>query len=125
VADLIKESYGKKQALLDSNMKMLNLGFEYAQKNLPHLPFRCEKMDANSNKILIDGNTATALGAIYAGATVAAWYPITTATWVVDAFKAFCERYRVDPVTKKNNYAFLQAEDELAAIAMVIGASWT
>jgi 2-oxoglutarate ferredoxin oxidoreductase subunit alpha len=125
VADLIKDSYGKKPALLDSNMKMLNLGFEYAQKNLPTLPFGCEKMDANSNKILIDGNSATALGAIWAGATVAAWYPITPATSVMDAFKAFAERYRVDPVTKKNNYAFLQAEDELAAIGMVIGASWT
>src|SRR5260370_9073506 len=81
-------------------------------------------MDANVDKILIDGNTATALGCIYAGATVAAWYPITPSTSVLDAFKGFCEKYRRDPETGKNNYIILQAEDELAAIGMVIGASW-
>jgi 2-oxoglutarate/2-oxoacid ferredoxin oxidoreductase subunit alpha len=125
VEELIKESYGKKQALLDANKKALYAGYEYAKKNLEcPLPFACEKMDENGDKILIDGNTATALGALYAGATVAAWYPITPATSVMDAFKAFCDRFRVDPETKKNNYAFLQAEDELAAIGMVIGASW-
>ena len=81
-------------------------------------------MDGNQGKILIDGNTATALGAIYAGCTVAAWYPITPATSVMDAFKGFCEQYRKDPETGKNNYLILQAEDELAAIGMVLGASW-
>ena len=81
-------------------------------------------MDANGDKILIDGNTATALGCVYAGATVAAWYPITPSTSVMDAFKGFCEQYRRDPDTGKNNYIILQAEDELAAIGMVIGASW-
>ena len=68
------------------------------------LPFHLEKMDANGDKILIDGNTATALGCIYAGATVAAWYPITPATSVMDAFKEFCEQYRHDPDTGENNY---------------------
>ena len=77
-----------------------------------------------SDKILIDGNTATALGAIYAGCTVPAWYPITPATSVMDAFKGFCEQYRKDPETGKNNYLIIQAEDELAAIGMVLGASW-
>ena len=126
VGELIKESYGKKQALLDANSKALQLGYDYAKANFEcPLPFRCAKMDANSDKILIDGNTAAALGAIYAGATVAAWYPITPATSVMDAFKAFADRYRKDPATGKNNFAFLQAEDELAAIGMVIGASWT
>jgi 2-oxoglutarate ferredoxin oxidoreductase subunit alpha len=80
-------------------------------------------MDATRDRILIDGNTATALGCLYAGATVAAWYPITPATSVMDAFKAFCERYRRD-AAGRNNYAILQAEDELAAIGMVLGASW-
>ena len=79
-------------------------------------------MDANDDKILIDGNTATALGCVYAGATVAAWYPITPSTSVMDAFKEFCEKYRKDPETGKNNYLIIQAEDELAAIGMVIGA---
>jgi 2-oxoglutarate ferredoxin oxidoreductase subunit alpha len=125
VEELIKESFGKKPALLDANKKALYAGYDYAKMNFQcPLPFSCEKMDENQNKILIDGNTAAALGALYAGATVAAWYPITPATSVMDAFKSFCDRYRVDPETKKNNYAFLQAEDELAAIGMVIGASW-
>ncbi len=81
-------------------------------------------MDANSEKILIDGNTAVALGCVYAGATVAAWYPITPSTSTMDAFKVFCDRFRKDKTTGEQNYLILQAEDELAAIGMVIGASW-
>src|SRR5436853_4351401 len=81
-------------------------------------------MDGNHDKTLIGGNTATGLGAIYAGCTVAAWYPITPATSVMDAFKGFCEQYRKDPETGKNNFLIVQAEDELAAIGMVLGASW-
>src|SRR5580765_301945 len=112
-------------ALRDSNHSALRAGYDYAKQNLEcPLPIRLEKMQGNDGKILIDGNTATALGAIYAGATVAAWYPITPATSVMDAFKEFCEQYRKDPETGKNNYIILQAEDELAAIGMVIGASW-
>ena len=72
--------------------------------------------------ILIDGNTAAALGCVYAGATVGAWYPITPATSLMEAFKSFCQKYRRDPETKKNRFAILQAEDELAAVGMVIGA---
>ncbi|HEX5431841.1 MAG TPA: 2-oxoacid:acceptor oxidoreductase subunit alpha [Bryobacteraceae bacterium] len=125
VDELLEEKYGKKKALLDSNHRALKLGYEYARENFDcPLPFRLEKMDANRDKILIDGNTATALGCLYAGATVAAWYPITPATSVMDAFKAFCEKYRRDPDTGKNNFLILQAEDELAAIGMVLGASW-
>ncbi|HLH42424.1 MAG TPA: 2-oxoacid:acceptor oxidoreductase subunit alpha [Bryobacteraceae bacterium] len=125
VDKLLVEKYGKKQALLDSNHKALKLGYEYARENFAcPLPFHLETMDANRDKILIDGNTATALGCLYAGATVAAWYPITPATSVMDAFKEFCERYRRDPDTGKNNYIILQAEDELAAIGMVLGANW-
>ena len=82
-------------------------------------------MHATDDRILIDGNTATALGCVYAGATVAAWYPITPSTSVMDAFKEFCDRSTgSDPETGKNNFCILQAEDELAAIGMVIGASW-
>jgi 2-oxoglutarate ferredoxin oxidoreductase subunit alpha len=81
-------------------------------------------MNANDDKILIDGNTAAALGCVYAGATVAAWYPITPSTSCMDAFKEFCEKYRKDPETGENNFCILQAEDELGAIGMVIGASW-
>ncbi len=125
VEALLVEKFGMKKALLESNHRALKLGYDYAKDNFEcPLPFHLQKMDANGDKILIDGNTATALGCVYAGATVAAWYPITPATSVMDAFKGFCEKYRRDPDTGKNNYVFLQAEDELAAIGMVLGASW-
>jgi 2-oxoglutarate/2-oxoacid ferredoxin oxidoreductase subunit alpha len=125
VEDLLAEKFAAKPALRDSNRKALEIGYKYARENFEcPLPFRLEKMDTTSNKILIDGNTATALGCVYAGATVAAWYPITPATSVMDAFKGFCEEFRHDPDTGKNNYLIIQAEDELAAIGMVIGASW-
>jgi 2-oxoglutarate ferredoxin oxidoreductase subunit alpha len=122
---LLEEKFATKKALLESNHKALQLGYQYAKEHFEcPLPFRLEKMDCNADKILIDGNTATALGAVYAGCTVAAWYPITPATSVMDAFKGFCEQYRRDPETGKNNYLIIQAEDELAAIGMVLGASW-
>lgn len=122
---LLEEKFAGKKALRESNHTALRIGYDYAKEHFEcPLPFRLEKMDANGDKVLIDGNTATALGAIYAGATVAAWYPITPATSVMDAFKEFCQRYRKDPETSKNNYLILQAEDELAAIGMVLGATW-
>jgi len=122
---LLDEKFAGKKALRESNHKALQLGYQYAKEHFDcPLPFRLEKMEANGDKILIDGNTATALGAIYAGCTVAAWYPITPATSVMDGFKGFCEQYRKDPETGKNNYLILQAEDELAAIGMVLGACW-
>jgi 2-oxoglutarate ferredoxin oxidoreductase subunit alpha len=125
VEELLRETFARKKSLLDSNKRALALGFEYAKEHFEcPLAFHLEKMDANGGKILIDGNTATALGCVYAGATVAAWYPITPSTSVMDAFKGFCEQYRRDPETGKNNYLILQAEDELAAIGMVIGANW-
>jgi 2-oxoglutarate ferredoxin oxidoreductase subunit alpha len=125
IEELIAEKYGRKKALQDSNRRALQIGYQYAQERLNcPLPFHLERMDANGDKILIDGNTATALGAVYAGATVAAWYPITPSTSVMDAFKAYCEKYRRDPDTGKNMFAILQAEDEIAAIGMVIGANW-
>jgi 2-oxoglutarate ferredoxin oxidoreductase subunit alpha len=88
------------------------------------LPIRLEKMQATRESILIDGNTAAALGALYAGCTVAAWYPITPSTSVFDAFTAFCHAYRTDKATGKRRYCILQAEDELAAVGMAIGAAW-
>ncbi|MDQ1470890.1 MAG: 2-oxoglutarate/2-oxoacid ferredoxin oxidoreductase subunit alpha [Bryobacterales bacterium] len=125
VEQLIEEKYGRKKALRESNKRALQLGADYVREHFScPLDFHLETMDANGDKILIDGNTATALGCVYGGATVAAWYPITPATSVMDGFKEFCEQYRKDPKTGENNFAILQAEDELAAIAMVIGASW-
>jgi 2-oxoglutarate ferredoxin oxidoreductase subunit alpha len=125
VEDLLAERFSGKKALRESNRQALRIGYEYAEREFDcPLPFHLEKMDANSGKILIDGNTATALGCLYAGATVAAWYPITPATSVMDSFRQFCSKYRRDPETGRNNYLILQAEDELAAIGMVIGACW-
>ena len=124
VEELLQETFGKKKALLDSNHKALQLGYDFAKQNLQlPLPIRVKRMDANGGKVLIDGNTATGLGAVYAGATVAAWYPITPATSVMEAFMGFCNRFRKDK-SGKNNFAILQAEDELSAIGMVIGAGW-
>jgi 2-oxoglutarate ferredoxin oxidoreductase subunit alpha len=122
---LMSESYGKKPKLLESNTRALRLGYDYAKEHLPcPLPLRVERMDKTRGHIMIDGNTAAGLGCVYAGATVGAWYPITPSTSLMDAFKGFCERYRVDPATGEHNYAVIQAEDELAAIGMVLGASW-
>ena len=125
VGALLGEKYSSKKNLLDSNHRALHLGYDYAKDHFEcPLPFHLETMKENSDKILIDGNTAIALGCVFAGATVAAWYPITPSTSAMDAFKMFCEKYRKDPETGKNNYVIIQAEDELAAIGMVIGASW-
>ena len=125
MVELTQEKFGKKPALLESNRKAIALGFDYVKKHLPcPLPIRLEKMDATKDSILIDGNTAAGLGCVYAGATVAAWYPITPATSLMEAFIGFCSRYRKDPETGRNRYAIIQAEDELAAVGMVIGASW-
>jgi 2-oxoglutarate ferredoxin oxidoreductase subunit alpha len=125
VDQLLAETYAKKKAAIESNRKALRLGYDYAREHLQcPLPIRLRQMNATAESILVDGNTATALGCLYAGATVAAWYPITPATSVMDAFKGFCEQYRKDPATGKRNFCILQAEDELAAIGMVIGASW-
>ena len=123
--ELLAETYAKKPQLVDSNMKAVQLGYDYAKAHFAcPLPLHCAPMDKTAGHILIDGNTAAGLGAMYAGATVAAWYPITPSTSLMDAFKAFCDKWRVDPATGRKNFAFIQAEDELAAIGMVLGASW-
>jgi 2-oxoglutarate/2-oxoacid ferredoxin oxidoreductase subunit alpha len=124
---LISEQFGaKKKALVESNHRAVRAGHDYATSHFEcPLPIRLEAMlPASDDRILIDGNTAAALGCVYAGATVGAWYPITPATSVMDAFRRFCARYRRDPETGRNNYFIAQAEDELAAAGMVIGASW-
>ena len=122
---LLKERYSKKPSMMDSNQQAVDLGYEYAKAHFEcPLPIRLEPMEATTESILIDGNTAAALGCLYAGATVGAWYPITPATSLMEAFKGFCQKYRREPDTNRNRFAILQAEDELAAIGMVIGASW-
>jgi 2-oxoglutarate ferredoxin oxidoreductase subunit alpha len=122
---LVGEQFKGKEKLIAPNIKALSLGVSYVKENF-ECPFdlRIERRDLLGDKILYSGNSACALGAIYAGATVAAWYPITPSTSVVDAFAKYCAKYRSNSETGKNNYAIVQAEDELAAIGMVMGASW-
>jgi 2-oxoglutarate ferredoxin oxidoreductase subunit alpha len=125
IRGLLGETYAKKPQLVESNMKAIQLGYDYAKQNFScPLPLRVEKMDATRGHIIIDGNTAAGLGCVYAGATVGAWYPITPSTSLMDAFKSFAERLRADPATGRKNYIMIQAEDELASIGMVIGAAW-
>jgi 2-oxoglutarate/2-oxoacid ferredoxin oxidoreductase subunit alpha len=125
IKGLLEDTFAAKQHLIASNMEAIHLGYDYAKEHFPcPLPMRVEKMDATSGHIVIDGNTAAGLGAMYAGATVGAWYPITPSTSLMDAFRTFCARYRVEPETGKRTYAIIQAEDELAAIGMVLGANW-
>jgi 2-oxoglutarate ferredoxin oxidoreductase subunit alpha len=122
---LIGDQFKGRDKLIEPNIKALNIGVKYIRENFDcPLDIRVERRDLLGNKILIDGNSACGLGAVYAGATVAAWYPITPSTSVVEAFGKYAKKFRVDPVTGKNNYSIVQAEDELAAIGMVMGASW-
>ncbi|HKS06927.1 MAG TPA: 2-oxoacid:acceptor oxidoreductase subunit alpha [Gemmatimonadaceae bacterium] len=125
VMGMLHEKFSKKKHLLDSNDKALRLGYDYVKKHFKcPLPIRLEKMDKTGDHILIDGNAAAALGCVYAGATVGAWYPITPATSLMENFNAYCQQFRVDKETKKKNFCIVQAEDELAAAGIVVGAGW-
>jgi 2-oxoglutarate ferredoxin oxidoreductase subunit alpha len=125
IKQLLNEQFAAKASLLDANQKAIDLGFAYAKEHFScPLPFRARTLDKTRNHIMIDGNTTAALGCLFAGATVGAWYPITPSTSLMDAFKKFCDKYRKDPETGKANYCIIQAEDELGAIGMVLGASW-
>lgn len=122
---LFAEQYKGKERLLDSNVRALNLGRQFAKDHLQHpLGIRVRRADNVGDQIFTDGNSAAALGCIYGGATVAAWYPITPSSSVPEAFQKYCEKYRVDPASGQHKFAIVQAEDELASIGMVIGAGW-
>jgi 2-oxoglutarate ferredoxin oxidoreductase subunit alpha len=121
----LQKTFANKEQLIAANLKALQLGYDYAKEHFDcPLPIHVKAMDKTDNYMMIDGNTAAALGCIYAGATFAAWYPITPSTSLMDAFTRYCEKYRRDTDSGKNRYCIVQAEDELAAIGMVIGASW-
>ncbi len=125
VEKLISDQYGSKPALLESNIRAVRMGHEYAQEHLSGIcNLRVAKADAVGDRIFLNGNDAAGLGCVYGGATVAAWYPITPSTSLAEAFMKYCRKYRVDPETKKNKFAIIQAEDEISAIGAVIGASW-
>jgi len=121
----VKQKFKKKIKLIDPNIKALDLGYYYAKE---HYPKACsiavERRDCVGDFILVDGNSAAGLGALYGGATFAGWYPITPSTSVVDAFEAYSEKFRLEAESGRRKFAVVQAEDELAAIGMVIGAAW-
>jgi 2-oxoglutarate ferredoxin oxidoreductase subunit alpha len=122
---LIGEQYKSKEKLIQPNVHALHLGRDYALKNLKcPIGLTVKRADKVGDMIFVEGNSAAALGAVYGGATVCAWYPITPSSSLADAFTKHCAKLRVDPQTKKARYAIVQAEDELASIGMVIGAGW-
>ena len=125
LTDSITKQFQKKPKLAEPNIKALELGYDYAKE---HYADACKlsirKSDKVGNGILMDGNSAIGLGAVYAGATVTGWYPITPSTSVIEAFERFSKQFRVEEETGRNKVAIVQAEDELAAIGIVIGASW-
>ena len=125
VEQLIGEQYKGKEKLLSSNVHALHLGRDWALQNLKcPIGLRVKKADKVGDRIFIEGNSAAALGAVYGGATVCAWYPITPSSSLADAFASHCKKLRHDPETGKAKYAIVQGEDELASIGIVIGASW-
>ncbi|KQP08401.1 2-oxoacid:acceptor oxidoreductase subunit alpha [Pseudorhodoferax sp. Leaf265] len=125
IVDLFGEQYKGKEKLLASNVRALHLGRDFAQEHLQApLPIRVRRADKVGQRIFVDGNSAAALGCVYGGATVAAWYPITPSSSVAEAFQSYCSQFREDKETGERRYAIVQAEDEIASIGMVVGAGW-
>ena len=116
---------GRKPKALELNRQAVRAGFEWTAANLPKKdPFRLERMNENAGKLLVDGNAAGALGALFGGVTVVTWYPITPSSSLVESLIGYLEKYRIDPATGKRTFAVVQAEDEIAAVGMVLGAGW-
>lgn len=125
VKNVIADELAKKPKLIPMNHHALELGVNYIKENFSYpLDIRVERRDLVGNKIVIDGNTACGIGAVFAGATVTSWYPITPSTSLIEAFMKYSAKFRTNPETGERNVAIVQAEDELAAIGMVMGASW-
>jgi 2-oxoglutarate ferredoxin oxidoreductase subunit alpha len=125
VEKLFGEQYKGKEKLLASNVQALHLGCDFARENLREpVGLQVRRADRVGDRIFVDGNSAAALGCVYGGATVAAWYPITPSSSVAEAFQKYCAKFRVDPATGQNRFAIVQAEDEIASIGMVVGAGW-
>ncbi|HEY1503987.1 MAG TPA: 2-oxoacid:acceptor oxidoreductase subunit alpha [Stellaceae bacterium] len=124
IEKLISEQFQGKDKLIAPNVKALHMGIDYAKQNLAPLGLRVSKADAVGDRVFIDGNSAAALGAVYGGATVCAWYPITPSTALAEAFMKYCRRLRMDKETGKGKFAIVQGEDELASIGIVLGAAW-
>ncbi len=123
IETLLAEQFASKPKLIAANIEALEMGRSYAATSLAPLDLRVARADAVGDRVYIEGNMAAALGAVYGGATVCAWYPITPSTSLAEAFTGFCEDYRTDP-DGKARYAIIQAEDEIASIGVVVGAGW-
>lgn len=121
---LLADDFAGKDRLIKANVEALRMGHDYVVQNLVPLPLQVRRADAVGDRIYVEGNNAAALGAVYGGATVCAWYPITPSTSLAEAFTSYCQDLRVDPETGKARYAIIQGEDEIASIGMVIGAGW-
>lgn len=122
---IVNDTFKKKPKLIPPNIQALQLGFDEAQRVVDKpLPLQLKASNKNDGKILLEGNAACGLGAVYGGATVAAWYPITPSTSVAEAYEKYAKQTRIDKDTGKHNFAVVQAEDELSAIGMAIGANW-
>ena len=125
IEQLISEQFKGKEKLFDANKNALHLGRDWALLNLEcPIGLRVQRADKVGDRIFMEGNSAAALGAVYGGATVCAWYPITPSSSLADAFTSYARRLRVDPETKKMNVAIVQGEDELASMGIVVGAAW-
>ncbi len=125
VEGLLAEQFKGRQKLIDANFQALRMGIDWVRANMAHpIGLRMRKAETVGDRIFIDGNAAAALGAVYGGATVCAWYPITPSSSLAEAFQRYTSRMRLDKETGKNRVAIVQAEDELASIGMVIGAAW-
>ena len=125
IEKVIGEQYKSKPKLLDSNIQALHMGRRHVEQHLPHpIGLKVRRADAVGDRIFLEGNSAAALGCVYGGATVCAWYPITPSSSCAEAFQSYCQKLRVEPETGKNLYAIVQAEDEIASIGMVVGAGW-
>jgi 2-oxoglutarate ferredoxin oxidoreductase subunit alpha len=125
IETLIGEQYKSKPKLLDSNVQAFRMGRDWVLAHLPHpLGLRVRRADAVGDRIFMEGNAAAALGCVYGGATVCAWYPITPSSSCAEAFQSWCLKFRVDKDTGQHRFAIVQAEDEIASIGMVVGAGW-
>ena len=122
---ILQEKFGKSPSLLQMNLDALHIGRDYARRHFAcPLPFYARAKSVLRDEILLEGNQAAALGCLYAGATVVGWYPITPSTSLVQAFTQFCEKMRIDKETGEKRYCILQAEDEMSALGIVLGAGW-
>jgi 2-oxoglutarate/2-oxoacid ferredoxin oxidoreductase subunit alpha len=124
IEKLIAEQFQGKDKLIAPNVKALHMGIDYVKAHLAPLGLRVQKTTAVGDRVFIDGNSAAALGAVYGGATVCAWYPITPSTALAEAFMKWCRKYRMDKGTGKAKFAIVQGEDELASIGIALGAAW-